>query len=400
MSNFPRTAATLSSITIRIASPDEIRLLSKGEVRDWRFFDNKTGEGIEAGLFDEKIFGKRGVSVCRCKRPPIPPTPHLRCPVCDAPFQQTRAERFGRIELAAKVAHPWFYRQHPNHLALALGDPTASERPPEYELRSRLELVLAGCLQVVIAPGPHAHLNVGKIIDAEEAATLRREAGSASGFKCGTGGDAVHKALAQLDLAEELRRSEARLASMVEERKQWWEARCALVKGFIAANIRPEWMMLSVLPVAALSLRDGSGKPVLAEEERSFLTHRELGVEIRECQDRIAILSSRRPNAPPSAPGKRKIQALQRKLVELQNEQRFGRLYGDQSRSDSINLLYREVIRTNEQLRDAKDAKDAKVPPPTSCNSSLQNCSGVSTDCWGLTPKSWKPRANGFFIRI
>jgi len=194
-------------ITVQIASPDQIRHSdwTNGEVQEWRFFGEESGKGIKGGIFDENIFGKEGALVCKCERPPKGLTAYQCCPKCKRPWSPARVKRCGRIELAAKVAHPWFYLQRPNYIALVLGDPTASKvsTPPKRPAQqsstrqrpqSRFEQVLAGRLAVVINRGSHASLHVGQILEPEEADEFRRCAQSGSGFECGSGGDAIQGA--------------------------------------------------------------------------------------------------------------------------------------------------------------------------------------------------------------
>jgi DNA-directed RNA polymerase subunit beta' len=448
-------------IKISIASPDQIRHpdWTKGEVQEWRFFGEESGKGIKGGIFDENIFGKEGALVCKCERPPKGLTAYQCCPKCKRPWSPARVKRCGRIELAAKVAHPWFYLQRPNYIALALGDPTASKHaaskdstPPKrpaqqsstrHRPQSRFERVLAGRLAVVINRGSHANLHVGQILEPEEADELRRCAQSGSGFECGSGGDAIHRALAKLDLAAEVRRSEehlaeerrkaeARLASApskaearlakartkaeerlvngrrkaeerlatrsgkaaehpVEERRKvevclvkarsnmesrlakmrwreeerlanaprkeeerlartgkWWKDRIALLQGFIKGHLRPEWMMLEVLPVAPVLVRQGRHPQPVPLGRITLRKLSKIRKDINDVEQRIAGLKP--------AELKKKAQ-LWDERIELYRENALTRSLESLNVVDPINELYREVIRTNEALLRAQQVR-------------------------------------------
>ena len=423
-----RTDLPSSYLTIRIASPDQIRHSdwTKGEVQDWRFFEEESGKGIKGGIFDENIFGREGTLVCKCKDPHKDTIVYRRSPECRCRLRPARGERFGRIELEAKVAHPWFYLQRPNYIALALGDPTASKRPAELSAtgqrpQSRFEHVLAGRLQVVISPGSHANLSVGQILKPEEAEELRRGAQSGSGFECGSGGYAIHKALGKLDLAEEVRRSEehlaeerrkaeARLAAapskaearlakalrkakaglakarrkadehlgeeqrkaeelLAEERRnmeeqlaeaprkeeqrlarkgKWWKDRIALLQGFIKEHLRPEWMMLEVLPVAPVLLRHGRHPQPVPSALRTLRKLSQIRKDINDVEQRIAALNP--------AELEKKAQ-LWDERIKLYRENALTGSLESLTMVDPINELYREVLLANAALRDARKAR-------------------------------------------
>lgn len=349
------------SVTFRIASPEVIRRWTSGKVHKWEF-RKANDQPVEGGIFDERIFGRLGWRVCKCSSRQQPPGPADRCEKCLSLFRPARAELMGRIELAAKVAHPWFYRQSPNYIALALGDPSSGqnsgwrEHPVSGQQKtlSRFEQVLLGRLEVVIHAGNISGLSCGKILEPEEAETLRKQQGG-KGFRCGTGGDAIHRALAQINLPLELEKlKEAQAQASARERK-WLSARLGLLEGFLATNTRPEWMMLSILAVEPVAFREEGGG-----ESEQGLPNSAWPPKVSLFEE-YAKLYSLQETLKTSQASEAELLQVQEQLIEVAKHQRLREKLASPSYLPSVNQLYRNVIQDNEELWQA-----IKAPAATS----------------------------------
>ncbi len=267
----------------------------------------------------------------------------------------------GRIELAAKVAHPWFYRQRPNYLALALGDRPKRRAVshwrdgsvrPEQGVLSRFEQVLLGQLEVVIRAGDNRSPSGGTILEPEEAALVRKEQ-VGMGFQCGTGGDAIHRALAQINLPLEVEKLKATRAGASAGERKWLSARLELFEGFLANNTRPEWMMLSMLPVGPVAFREeGDGESEQGSPSSAWPPKVSLFEE-------YAKLYSLQETLKTSQASEAELLRVQEQLIEAAKHQRLRKKLASPSYLPSVNQLYQNVITANEELRQAIEVRAA-----------------------------------------
>ncbi len=231
-------------VGITVASPESIRSWSKGEVKNPETINYRTFKPEKGGLFCERIFGPTRDWECSCgkyKRIKHKGTVCDRCGV-EVTQSRVRRERMGHIELAVPVSHIWFYKCMPSRIGLML-DMTSRQ----------LERVIYYEDYIVIDPGNTPLLKCQLLTEAEF-----REAEDQYGdnFVAGMGAEAIKKLLEQLDLAslqDEIEQSMGSTRSKQLRKK--YAKRLKLVQGFATSKTRPEWMILTVLPVIPPDLR-------------------------------------------------------------------------------------------------------------------------------------------------
>jgi DNA-directed RNA polymerase subunit beta' len=231
------------SIRIGLASPEQIREWSKGEVKKPETINYRTLKPEREGLFCEKIFGPTKDWECHCGKYKRVRYRGIVCDRCgvEVTRAKVRRERMGHIELAAPVSHIWYFKGIPSRMGLLLDmSPRA------------LEKVLYFAAYVVIDPG-ETPLMERQLLTENEYREYREKYGSA--FKAGMGAEAIKVLLERLDLdalAEELR-AEIRHAS--GQRRVRAVRRLEVVEAFRKSGNRPEWMILDVIPVIPPELR-------------------------------------------------------------------------------------------------------------------------------------------------
>ena len=232
-------AQEISEVTIRLASPDNIRNWSYGEVTKPETINYRSFKPERDGLFCEKIFGPVRNWECNCgkyKRIRYRGVVCDRCGV-EVTHSKVRRERMGHIELAVPVIHIWFLKSVPSHISYLLGMPnTVLERIVYYES------------YVVIDPGD-TNLRKGVLLTEDEFIELEEQKKQ---FVAKMGGEAILEMLATLDL-EELSidlRSKIKLESS-EQRKLEHLKRLRIVESFLKSGNKPEFMVLRVLARAA-----------------------------------------------------------------------------------------------------------------------------------------------------
>src|SRR5690554_5936464 len=247
MIDFPRSREPRSSdfdfIQLKIASPEEIRNWSYGEVTKPETINYRSFKPERDGLFCEKIFGPVRNWECNCgkyKRIRYRGVVCDRCGV-EVTHSKVRRERMGHIELAVPIIHIWFFKSIPSHISYLLGLPnTVLERIIYYES------------YVVIDPG-NTSLRKGMLLSEDEYLELEEQDKQ---FVAKMGGEAVLEMLATMDL-EELSidlRSKIKLESS-EQRRQDHLKRLRIVEAFLRSENNPENMVLRVLPVLPPDLR-------------------------------------------------------------------------------------------------------------------------------------------------
>ena len=232
-------------IRISIASPDQIREWSYGEVKKPETINYRTFKPERDGLFCAKIFGPIKDYECLCGKYKRMKYKGIVCEKCGVEVIQSkvRRERMGHIELAAPVAHIWFLKSVPSRIGVLL----------DMTLRD-LERVLYFENWVVIEPGL-TPLKQHELLSEEQVQRYRDEFGEDS-FTVGIGAEAVREMLKRLDLAREREQMRADLLETSSEAKRKkLVKRLKMVETFLESGNRPEWMVLEVIPVIPPELR-------------------------------------------------------------------------------------------------------------------------------------------------
>ena len=250
----------LESIQIGMASPEEIRLWSYGEVTKPETINYRTLKPERSGLFCERIFGPVKDWECSCgkyKRVKYRDKEKI-CDKCGV--QVTRAkvrrERMGHIELAAPVSHIWYFKGIPSRMGMLMD---VSPR--------NLEKVLYFASYIVIDPGNTDHTKTEKyalISDSAYRQLMAKPEEERGSFKAGIGAEAIKALLKELDL-EALSRSLKEEIELLTEKERDKETesqrrshavkRLEAVEAFRQSKNKPEWMILDVLPVIPPDLR-------------------------------------------------------------------------------------------------------------------------------------------------
>jgi DNA-directed RNA polymerase subunit beta' len=240
----PKNPLSFNAIRISIASPEMIRSWSHGEVKKPETINYRTFKPERDGLFCAKIFGPTKDYECNCGKYKRMRHRGVVCEKCGVEVIQSkvRRERMGHIDLAAPVAHIWFLRSLPSRIGTLL-DMTLKE----------LEKVLYFECYVVTDPG-ETPLQARELLTERKYREAREQ--YADGFKAEMGAEAIRTLLSglQLDqLAEELRAEMKATAS--EARRKKVAKRLKVVNAFRESGNRPEWMILTILPVIPPDLR-------------------------------------------------------------------------------------------------------------------------------------------------
>ncbi|MBF0442248.1 MAG: DNA-directed RNA polymerase subunit beta', partial [Oligoflexales bacterium] len=244
----PTDPLSFSAIRISLASPEKIRSWSYGEVKKPETINYRTFKPERDGLFCAKIFGPVRDFECICGKYKRMKHRGIVCDKCgvEVIHSKVRRERLGHINLATPVAHIWFLKSLPSRIGSIL-DITLKD----------VERVLYSESFVVLDPGNEelTGLNVGRVISEEEYDSLLQEHGNGA-FRVGVGAEAIQELLTGLkieDLAEDLRKELQEATSEANRKKL--QKRLKIVEAFRNSESKPEWMMLSVIPVLPPDLR-------------------------------------------------------------------------------------------------------------------------------------------------
>ncbi|MBR2524325.1 MAG: DNA-directed RNA polymerase subunit beta' [Clostridiales bacterium] len=234
----------LTQISIRLASPEVIKGWSHGEVKKPETINYRTQKPEVDGLFCEKIFGPTKSWECHCGKYKKIRFKGMVCDKCGVEVTKNtvRRERMGHIELATPVSHLWYFKGVPSRMSILL------DIPPK-----KLEKVLYYAAYLVLDPGEAPDLNRGDIIDEVQYRELYRT----PGFVAKMGAEAVKDMLEKIDLdqlTEELN-EERKTASGSVQKKAKIIKRLEVVESFKTSGNKPEWMILTVLPVLPPELR-------------------------------------------------------------------------------------------------------------------------------------------------
>jgi DNA-directed RNA polymerase subunit beta' len=232
------------SIRISLASPDMIRSWSFGEVKKPETINYRTFKPERDGLFCAKIFGPVSDYECLCGKYKRLKHRGVICEKCgvEVTLSKVRRERMGHIELASPVAHIWFLKSLPSRIALLL-DMTLRE----------IERVLYFESYVVVDPGM-TPLSRAQLQTEEEFQQATQQYGEE--FTAKMGAEAIHEMLRTMDLQAEVARLREEIDATNSETKiKKHTKRLKAIESLIWSNNRPEWMILTVLPVLPPELR-------------------------------------------------------------------------------------------------------------------------------------------------
>ena len=228
-------------IQIHLASPNEIRGWSYGEVKSGETINYRTGKPEVEGLFCEVTFGPTKDYQCSCTKSKRQTDIGQKCDKCGVEITEAkvRRERMGHIELAAPVVHEWYFKS--GKLATLL-------EMKKDELRRIMYLAA----YIVIQPGD-TDLTKNQILSEQDHARFLTQFGNR--FKALTGAEAIEKLLTDLNLEEEDQKLRRELEIAPKQKRGHLIKRLDIIEAFMHSENRPEWMVLHVLPVLPPDLR-------------------------------------------------------------------------------------------------------------------------------------------------
>ncbi len=243
-----------NSIQISIASPEKIREWSYGEVTKPETINYRTQKPEKDGLFCEKIFGPMKDWECHCgKYKRVKYKGHV-CEKCGVEITRAkvRRERMGHIELAAPVSHIWYFKGVPSKIGLLLN------MSPK-----QLEQVLYFASYVVLDPGSVNELEYKQVITDKQLRELEERYGDATvtNLKLGMGAEAIRELLMAVDLDKESEECKKAVEDSANSQKGPGQKaikaikRLEVIESFRKSGNRPEWMILTVLPVIPPDIR-------------------------------------------------------------------------------------------------------------------------------------------------
>ena len=236
-------ANRFEGIKISIASPEQIREWSYGEVKKPETINYRTLKPERDGLFCEKIFGPTKDYECSCGKYKRLRYKDIICDRCgvEVTKAKVRRERMGHIELATPVSHIWFFKGVPSRMGLVLD---MSPRD--------LEEVLYFVSYVVINPGA-APLEKKQTLSDKEYRAYYEKYGNT--FEVGMGAEAILKLLKEIDVKKEIKDIEEELVDAPEQKRTRLLKRLDILDSFDKSGNKPEWMILTALPVIPPELR-------------------------------------------------------------------------------------------------------------------------------------------------
>ncbi|NMA50360.1 MAG: DNA-directed RNA polymerase subunit beta' [Mollicutes bacterium] len=235
--------SNFKGIRISIASPERIKKWSYGEIKKPETINYRTLKPERDGLFCEKIFGPSKDFECSCGKYKRLRYKNIICDRCgvEVTLSKVRRERMGHIDLAAPCSHIWFFKGVPSKMGLVLD---MSPRD--------LEEVLYFVSYVVIEPG-NAPLEVKQTISDREYRALYEKYGNT--FKVGMGAEAIRELLCNVNLDKEIEAVREELENTTGQKRTRLVKRLDCLVSFQESGNRPEWMILTTLPVIPPELR-------------------------------------------------------------------------------------------------------------------------------------------------
>ena len=232
------------AIQIGLASPEKIREWSRGEVKKPETINYRTLKPEKDGLFCEKIFGPSKDWECHCGKYKKIRYKGVVCDRCGVEITKAsvRRERMGHIELAAPVSHIWYFKGIPSRMGLIL------------DLSPRvLERVLYFASYIVLDPG-ETPLEYKQILTEQEYEEAENAYGKGS-FKVGMGAEAIQQLLKEIDLEKEYTELKTELKTSTGQKRARIIKRLEVVEAFRESGNKPEWMIMTVIPVIPPDLR-------------------------------------------------------------------------------------------------------------------------------------------------
>ncbi|MCU0287257.1 MAG: DNA-directed RNA polymerase subunit beta' [Acidobacteria bacterium] len=233
-------------IKISLASPEVIRSWSSGEVTKPETINYRTFKPERDGLFCAKIFGPTQDFRCLCGKYKGLKYKGIVCEKCgvEVTLSSVRRERMGHIELNSKVAHIWFFKGVPSRIAVLL------------EITGKqLEHIVYFENYIVIDKGNVPNLKFKSILTEEEYLDMVDRYGEDS-FRAGMGAEAIYELLKMLDVEKEVQELKSRLnLERSIQKKKSMARRLKLMEDFAHSGNRPEWMILTIIPVLPPDLR-------------------------------------------------------------------------------------------------------------------------------------------------
>ena len=234
---------SFDAIQIGLASPEKIREWSRGEVKKPETINYRTLKPEKDGLFCEKIFGPSKDWECHCGKYKKIRYKGVVCDRCGVEITKAsvRRERMGHIELAAPVSHIWYFKGIPSRMGLIL------------DLSPRtLEKVLYFASYIVLDAG-NTGLQVKQVLSENEYQDAREKYGNE--FRVGMGAEAILELLQKIDLEKDSAELKAGLKEATGQKRARIIKRLEVVEAFRKSGNKPEWMVLTVIPVIPPDLR-------------------------------------------------------------------------------------------------------------------------------------------------
>ena len=231
------------SIKIGLASPEQIRSWSYGEVQKPETINYRTLKPERDGLFCERIFGPTKDWECHCGRYKRIRYKGKICERCgvEVTRAKVRRERMGHIELAAPVSHIWYFKGIPSRMGLIL------DMSPR-----QLEQVLYFAEYIVVDPGD-TPLQKKQVLSDKDYADMREKYDDA--FDAGMGAEYIQKLLAEIDLEQLSAQLKEELETATGQKRARLLKRLEVVESFRLSGNRPEWMIMNVIPVIPPDIR-------------------------------------------------------------------------------------------------------------------------------------------------
>ena len=294
-----------SSVKLSVASPDEILEWSHGEVTKPETINYRTQRYERDGLFDERIFGPSKDWECYCGKYKRIRYKGVVCDKCGVEVTRSivRRERMGHIKLAVPVSHIWFLRGVPSKIGLILGvgvqnlerviyfskyiildvDNTEKEKALaqlEQELKNKRKEInknfTSGSVEAkekqeelkdIYRTSKEELKNLKKLQIISEIEYFNLSTKYAQVFSAGIGAEAIRTILEQMDIKKEVDKLKKSLDNKeTQDRKKTFK-RIKLMQGFINANVKPEWMLPTIIPIIPPDLR-----PMVALDGGRFAT--------------------------------------------------------------------------------------------------------------------------------
>ena len=234
---------TYDKIKIKLASPSKIREWSRGEVKKPETINYRTLKPEKDGLFCEKIFGPSKDWECHCGKYKKVRYKGVVCDRCGVEVTKSsvRRERMGHIELAAPVSHIWYFKGIPSRMGLIL------DISPKV-----LEKVLYFAAYIVLESDVK-EIQVKQVLSEQEYQKAREDFGDT--FRVGMGAESIQELLQRIDLEAESKELKAELKASTGQKRARIIKRLEVIEAFRESGNKPDWMILTVIPVIPPDLR-------------------------------------------------------------------------------------------------------------------------------------------------